>query len=59
MRTTLREKFVLWVVGLTLAASLELLIRSQISPASPAGLAVIVPMLAILGAFAMLILRRQ
>lgn len=58
MRTTLREKFLLWVVGLTLAGSFELLLRSQISPASPAGLAVLVPTLAVLGVFAVLILRR-
>jgi hypothetical protein len=58
MRTTIREKLVLWVVGLTLAASFELLLRSQISPVSPTGIAVILPTLLTLGVFAALILRR-
>jgi uncharacterized membrane protein AbrB (regulator of aidB expression) len=57
MRTTLREKLVLWLVGLSLAASLELLLRSQISPVSPLGVAVIVPTVLILGVVAALILR--
>ncbi|GAB4438964.1 MAG: hypothetical protein OHK0015_33230 [Chloroflexi bacterium OHK40] len=38
MRTTLREKLLLWVVGLSLAANVELLLRSQISPLSAQGL---------------------
>lgn len=59
MRTTLREKLVLWAVGLTLAASFELLLRSQISPASPAGLAVIIPTLLTVAFLAALVLRRH
>jgi hypothetical protein len=58
MRTTLREKLVLWMVGLTLAASFELLLRSQISPLSPLGVAVIAPTVLILGLAAARILRR-
>lgn len=57
MRTTLREKLVLWVVGLSLAASFELLLRSQISPVSPAGLAVLLPTLLVVALVAALILR--
>jgi hypothetical protein len=59
MRTTIREKLVLWVVGLSLAASVELLLRSQINPASAAGLAVILPTLLAAGLFAAFTLRRK
>lgn len=58
MRTTLREKLVLWMVGLSLAVSFELLLRSQINPASPLGVAVIAPTLIAVGLVAALILRR-
>ncbi len=57
MRTTLREKAVLWVVGLTLAASVELLLRSQISPLSLAGVAVLAPTVLLLGLLATFVLR--
>lgn len=59
MRTTLREKLVLWTVGLGLAASFELLLRSHVSPISPLGLAVIAPVIVALGMVATLLLRRQ
>lgn len=59
MRTTLREKLVLWMVGLSLAASFELLLRSQISPISAAGLAVILCTVLIVGVLANFILRRR
>ena len=58
MRTTLREKAVLWVVGLTLATSVELLLRSQISPLSVVGVAVLLPTMLLLGLLASLVLRR-
>jgi len=59
MRTTLREKAVLWVVGLTMAASVELLLRSQISPLSLAGVAVLAPTVLVLGLLATFVLRRR
>jgi hypothetical protein len=59
MRTTLREKAVLWGVGLTLAASVELLLRSQISPLSLVGVAVLAPTVLVLGLLATFVLRRQ
>jgi hypothetical protein len=59
MRTTLREKFVLWMVGLALAGTFELLLRSQISPVSVEGVALIAPALLVVGVVAALILRRR
>lgn len=58
MRTTPREKLVLWLNGLALAICLELLIRTQASPASFSGLAVIGPTLAIMAALTLLVLRK-
>jgi hypothetical protein len=59
MRTTLREKLVLWLNGLALFIGLELLIRAQASPASLTGLAVIAPTLAIMAVITVFLLRRQ
>ncbi len=59
MRTTLREKFVLWMVGLALAGGFELLLRNQISPLSLEGVAMIVPALLLLALLTALILRRR
>ena len=58
MRTTPREKLVLWINGLALAIALELLVRTQASPASLQGLAVIAPTLAIMAALTTFLLRR-
>lgn len=58
MRTTLREKLVLWLNGLALASCLELLIRAQASPASPIGLAVIAATAAVMVLLTSLILRK-
>lgn len=51
MRTTLREKAVLWVNGLALAGGAELLLRSQTNPLSVAGLALIGAVVAVLCGF--------
>jgi hypothetical protein len=59
MRTTLREKLVLWLNGLALFICLELLIRTQASPASLLGLAVIAPTAAVMVLLTVLILRRS
>ncbi|HMQ34246.1 MAG TPA: hypothetical protein PKD53_26160 [Chloroflexaceae bacterium] len=57
MRTTLREKLVLWLNGLALAACIELLLRSQSGPASAGGLAVIAATAVALGLLTALVLR--
>ncbi len=58
MRTTPREKLVLWLNGLALFICLELLIRIQASPISLMGLAVIVPAVAIMALLTIFVLRR-
>lgn len=57
MRTTLREKLVLWVNGLALAVGLELMLRSQIDLVSPQGLAVIATAVVALAALSVWLLR--
>lgn len=57
MRTTLREKLVLWVNGLALAVGLELMLRSQIDLVSPQGLAVIAAAVVALAALTAWLLR--
>lgn len=57
MRTTLREKLVLWLNGLGLAICLELLLRTQVSPGSFAGLALIAPTLALMILLTLVVLR--
>lgn len=58
MRTTLREKLVLWLNGLAIFICLELLIRTHASPASLEGLAVIAPTLVIMAVLTAFLLRR-
>ena len=58
MRTTLREKLVLWLNGLAVFICLELLIRTHASPASLEGIALIAPTLIIMAVLTALLLRR-
>lgn len=58
MRTTPREKLVLWLNGLALAICIELLARTHASPASLEGLAVIAPTVAVMALVTALVLRR-
>jgi hypothetical protein len=58
MRTTLREKAVLWVNGLTIAVGLELIMRGQVDPLSPGGAALLAPTLLALTCFTGYMLRR-
>lgn len=59
MRTTPREKLVLWLNGLAFAICLELLVRSQVSPASLVGLALIGPTALLMVAITVGVLRRS
>ncbi len=58
MHTTLREKLLLWSNGLILALSVELLRHSNVGPASPEALTIIISAGAIMAAASALILRR-
>jgi hypothetical protein len=57
MRTTPREKLVLWANGLILAIVLELLLRTQAGPLSATGLALLIPTLALMVMVTLLVLR--
>lgn len=57
MRTTLREKFVLWMNGIALAVGLELMLRSHIDPVSLRSLAVIATIAGALAIVTTLLLR--
>lgn len=59
MRTTLREKAVLWVNGLTIAIGAELIIHGQIDPLSLTGVALLGPILLCLGAFTIWAMHRS
>jgi hypothetical protein len=58
MRTTPREKLVLWLNGLALFICLELLLRLPAGPLSLMGLAVIVPVVATMALITVALLRR-
>jgi hypothetical protein len=57
MRTTPREKLVIWANGLILAVVIELLLRSQAGPLSSTGLVLFVPTLALMALVTTVLLR--
>jgi hypothetical protein len=59
MRTTPREKLVLWANGLILAITLELLLRTQAGPLSATGLALLVPTIGLMAMVTVLLLRAR
>ena len=59
MRTTLREKAVLWANGLAIAGGLELIAHLHLQPLSPAGLALIVPFVGLMALFTTWMLRQR
>lgn len=59
MRTTPREKLVLWVNGLALAVVLELLLSGRLNLISAQAVAVVLPAVVILAVFTGAVLSRR